>query len=157
MQNLWPSAVRERELLKTVQRFKDDFIMCPKQARDWIAESSPCVKCWLYLSCKTTERKLWCLCRKCSIICDMKRIFMSPSPPSQKIQRFRCVFISLGSWETMLIKTYLCLKERCIWYSFKKTVSVRWVLGRLTPLCSLVQFPVAYWSFSGIVYRTLCV
>lgn len=55
-------------------------------------------------------------------------IFMRQSPPRRKIQTFCCVFISLRSLETMLIKTYLCLTEQqCIWYSLKKTmISVIW-------------------------------
>lgn len=69
----------------------------------------------------------------------------------ERNQTFSLCFLFLwGVGETMLIKTYLCLAEQqCIWYSLKKRLwYLRYgVLRRLTPLCSLVHFPVAYWSF----------
>lgn len=69
-------------------------------------------------------------------------IFMPQSPPSWKIHTLCCVFISLGSWETMLIKTYLCLTEqRRIWYSLRKDYDIcdtgAWAPDCSMPPCSL--------------------
>lgn len=78
-------------------------------------------------------------------------IFMPRIPPSrEKPNIFAVFFISLGSWGNYVDKNlslprrttvYLIFFKKRLWY-------LRYgVLRRLTPLCSLVHFPVAYWSF----------